>query len=366
MRLLFLASLLVAFLVGTVASAQAPTCAADAAAVDSLLRSDYAGRALVEGAAGAERSAALASLLAGAGSAADEPACDRLLHAATALFPDGHLEVASLTPSTNVRDGVRRFSPWSGETGIRFLADGTAVIRIRSFAAENKPLIDSLVAAHAARLAVTPRWVVDVTMNGGGSGWAFEALLPYLATGPVRQRGAEVTATAGNRAYLTWAATQDWADAETRDWLHGLAARIDAAETTFVPMFESGDVTTEADSVTAFPRAVAVLTDAGTGSSAEEFVLVARQSAKVVVVGGSTYGALDYSNVREVPLPSGARVLHLPMTRRSWLPETSVDAAGIAPDVWAPEGVADWTAFALGVLAARDAAATAPSVAAAR
>ncbi|WP_420455382.1 hypothetical protein [Rubrivirga sp.] len=97
------------------------------------------------------------------------------------------------------------------------------------------------------------------------------------------------------------------------------------------------------------------LTNAGTASSAEEFVLMARWSSKVVVVGGATEGALDYSNVRSAPLPSGVRVAHIPMTRRGWLPETSVDAGGIAPDVRVPDGASDWAVFALGVLAARDA-----------
>ncbi len=83
---------------------------------------------------------------------------------------------------------------------------------------------------------------------------------------------------------------------------------------------------------------------------------MARASAKVVVVGGATEGALDYSNVRSAPLPGGVRVARVPMTRRLWLPETSVDAAGIAPDVLVPDGVPDWAVFALGVLTARDAA----------
>lgn len=324
-------------------------CDADVEALEALIRTEYAGRDLL---LEDDRDVRFVEALEAARPLMGAD-CDRGLHAATALFPDGHLEVASATPSTGVRGGVRRFSPWSGETGVRFVGDNAAVIRIRSFAGDAKPAIDSMMAAHAERLASTPVWVVDVTMNGGGADRSFDALLPYLATGTVRQANAEVVAAPGNRAHMVALAGEDWVDDETRAYLLGLADRMEAEEGAFVPLFEMDEIVTEADSVLPFPRAVAVLTDAGTASSAEEFVLIARQSAKVVVVGGSTYGALDYSNVRRVALPSGVRTLHLPMTRRGWLPKTSVDAAGIAPDVWVPEGVADWTSFALGVLEAR-------------
>lgn len=343
------------------AFAQDATCGPDAAALATSLRADYAGRDLL---LDPDRAAGVDRLLAQAPFAASEAACDSLLHATTALFPDGHLRVDTRTPSMHVRDGDRRFAPWSGELEIRTLGTEATVLRIRSFDIGNKAAIDSLVAAHTDRLRSTPYLIIDVTSNGGGGDGAFSSLVPYLYTDPIRPAGMELVASPGNRDDIAAYMVDERIDLETRDYLHALVDRMDAATPgAFIPMGENGEFDTVLDSVTAFPRAVAVLTDAGTASSAEEFVLMARWSSKVVVVGGATEGALDYSNVRSMPLPGGVRVAHLPMTRRAWLPEMSVDAGGIAPDVLVPAGVPDWAVFALGVLVARD---EAPSAVAAR
>ncbi len=334
-------------------AAQNAECERDADALSELLRTDYSGRGLLDD---LERTAALDSVVALAPQVPDAAACDRLLHSATALFPDGHLGVEAETPSERVREGVRLFSPWSGETGVQFVGDSAAVVRVRSFDLSVASVIDSVITAHAKRLAATPYLVIDVTTNGGGGDAAFAPLLPFVLTGPVRLVGAEIVATEGNRASVVDVAAADEVDGETRMFLLGLAERMgNAVPGAFIPMLEDHESVIAPDSVTALPRMVAVLTDAGTASSAEEFVLVARQSARVIIVGAATYGALDYSNVRGVMLPSGTRAVGLPMTRRSWLPETSIDAAGIAPDMYVPTGTKDWTAFALGVLFGRDA-----------
>ncbi len=349
MALRYAALLLV--LVAGPTCAQDATCQPDAAALATLLRADYAGRDLL---LDPDRAAGVDRLLAESRAGLSEAGCDSLLNATTGLFPDGHLRVDTRSSLFNVRAGDRRFAPWSGELEVRALGTEATVVRIRSFGLDNKAAIDSLLAAHADRLRSTPYLIVDVTSNGGGGDGAFSSLLPYLYTDPIRPAGMELAASPGNRADIANYMDDPRIDRETRDYLHTLVDRMDAATPgSFVPMGENGEFDTVLDSVYAFPRAVAVLTDAGTASSAEEFVLTARWSSKVVVVGGATEGALDYSNVRSVPLPGGVRVAHVPMTRRTWLPETSIDAGGIAPDVLVPDGVPDWAVFALGVLAER-------------
>jgi hypothetical protein len=104
------------------------------------------------------------------------------------------------------------------------------------------------------------------------------------------------------------------------------------------------------DSIRCAPERIGILMDNRCASAAEEFLLLARQSRKVVLFGSNSRGCLDYSNVRKIPLPSGSRVLGVPMSRSRRLPQSPVDGHGIAPDVRLAEGERDPVGFVLGCL----------------
>ena len=73
------------------------------------------------------------------------------------------------------------------------------------------------------------------------------------------------------------------------------------------------------------------------GSSAEQFLLSAQNSSKVVLFGANnTAGVLDYSNITPKTLPSGKYELWLPATRSRRLPDNPIDNIGIAPDIIIP------------------------------
>ena len=89
--------------------------------------------------------------------------------------------------------------------------------------------------------------------------------------------------------------------------------------------------------------AVSILVDDGCKSSCEEFLLAARQSFAVKLVGQHSGGTLDYSNLRPYPLPSGDRILLYAVTRSLRIPAMPVDGIGVMPDVFVPADV-DWAA----------------------
>lgn len=75
----------------------------------------------------------------------------------------------------------------------------------------------------------------------------------------------------------------------------------------------------------------------GAGSSGEQFILDARQSRKVTLMGQhNSAGVLDFSNVVSMPMPSGRLELSWPISRSLRLPEESVDLNGIAPHILIP------------------------------
>jgi hypothetical protein len=90
-----------------------------------------------------------------------------------------------------------------------------------------------------------------------------------------------------------------------------------------------------------------VLVDGRCASTCEQFLLDARQSRKVKILGDrSTRGLLDYGNALTTPLPSGERRMHVPTTRSRRLPAIPLDLAGIMPDVRLPLNEPDPVAFA--------------------
>ena len=96
----------------------------------------------------------------------------------------------------------------------------------------------------------------------------------------------------------------------------------------------SGDEIVKLDTVMPYPRKIAVLINSGCGSSAEEFLLYAKESKKVVLFGQPTSGTLDYSNISPREFPSSAFKISLPETRSHRLPAFSVDRDKIKPNVY--------------------------------
>jgi hypothetical protein len=331
-------------------SAADPGCAADWDSTRTMVERDYAGYRDKTGAA--ERRAAFAALTdsvrAAVEAAADDRACTAALQRWTTFFRDPHLSLWQPDP-----DPAQPAAATTGPTAappapyaIRYPDDSTAVLVLSDFGQRRKAGIDSLLAAHRARLLATPYLVIDVRRNGGGWTESYAGVLPLLYTDPIRVDGMEAWASEGNVAYVRGMLASERAPAALKEQLRPLLARMEAHPGEFVVI--AVDSTIRMPEVLPLPRAVALLTARQCASTCEQFVLDARQSRKVVVIGaGNTRGMTDYGNARTVTLPSGLRRLQLPSARSMRLPETRMDMVGIAPDVRIPEAEADTVAFAV-------------------
>lgn len=93
------------------------------------------------------------------------------------------------------------------------------------------------------------------------------------------------------------------------------------------------------------PDAVAILTDGGSMSAAESFVLHARAASdRVTTFGQPTEGVIDYTSVHAVPLDSGRRQMSLRYptgTLHGDIPAHGYNRTGIVPDVALPDTLAD-------------------------
>jgi C-terminal processing protease CtpA/Prc len=100
------------------------------------------------------------------------------------------------------------------------------------------------------------------------------------------------------------------------------------------------------------PRKVVVLMDHGCASSAEQFLLMARQSSKVTLMGQASAGVLDYANVRTSATPPCKDIALYYATSRSRRIDKGwgIDNIGIQPKVQLTKD-SDWIQEALKFLA---------------
>jgi len=365
MRSLSLALFAVAGIALTASPARgqvASSCIADLDSVETIVRRDYAGYRVKEAARSAELGALSDSVRADARSAATDAACTTALQRWIRFFRDPHLQIGDVTPppATPAAGAATRESTTVSHSGsaasagtpsvdrrrptLAFPNDSTALLSLGDFGDRYKPAIDSLIAAHRVRLLATPYLVIDVRRNGGGWTGSYEAVLPLLYTDPIEVHGMEVWASEGNTAYLKSLLASNRAEGIKRA-IRPLVPQMEARPGQFITIMENRTV--RFDSVHAMPRAVAIVVGRGCVSTCEQFVLDARQSRKVSILGtGNTGGFVDYGNARGVRLPSNTRDLHVPSARSKRLPEISYDVLGITPGVHVPAGAGDPLEFA--------------------
>ncbi|HEX8359025.1 MAG TPA: S41 family peptidase [Longimicrobium sp.] len=324
-------------------AARDTTCAPDFAAMESAVRGGYPGLPGMTEARRAEFEAVTRGVREEARRAPDAAACMATLQRWVTWFGDNHMQLGESRPAQPATTAAPSADP--DLPSLSFADDSTAVLRLPSFGRDYKRAVDSLVAAHRARLLATPLLVVDVRGNGGGWTAVYDSVLPFIYTNPIRVEGMDVYASPANAALTREMIASGRAPAAMLEQARAVLARMEANPGRFVTFAE--DTELRFDAVYPSPRAVALLVDRRCASSCEQFILDARQSRKVTVIGtGNTRGMLDYGNLRRVSLPSEQRRFFMPTARSRRLPAHSLDRTGIAPAVLVPPGT-DPLAFAI-------------------
>jgi hypothetical protein len=286
-----------------------------------------------------------------AAQAEDMKTCGRLLHGYARTWRPGHIAVAP-TPGNETQESGQRADGKSDQEAkaeaqptadpmaprFRTLGRNTILFVIPTFNDRYAPTMKQLVADHRAELASHKNWIIDVRDNGGGSDVTYASLMGWLLDGDLRGFRTEYFVTPANiKAQEEICATTSDPDHCNKEMDPILARMRTAAPGSFV-MAGTNHIEYEKIKLEAKrPARVAVLTDHACGSSCEQFVLEARTSFRVNVVGRPTYGSLDVSNLRPHLLPSGRARLYYATTRTTRLPEMRIDTIGVAPDILLPK-----------------------------
>src|SRR5262249_3392411 len=151
--------------------------------------------------------------------------------------------------------------------------------------------------------------------------YVYAPLLPLLYTQPVYSIGMEMRASKDNIALRHEVADKvrpiSKDDADELEAQNRLMAQHLGSYVQPDPLPFSVD---RRDSVLPFPKHIAVLID-GAGSTGEQFLLDARQSHKVTLMGQhNSAGVLDFANVVGMTTPSGRFKLQWATSRSLRLP----------------------------------------------
>lgn len=215
------------------------------------------------------------------------------------------------------------------------LSDSTFYLRTPGFYSNSA---NELVEKHWNEIMSRPNLIVDIRNNGGGQDIYYQKLAEIIYTNPYESKGVEWYSTeqivAEREESIKNGNIKEGYEEESKALLEEMKQNIGGF---VVHPYYGGDMIIERDTIYSYPKKVGIIINGGNGSSAEQFLLDAKQSSKVVLFGNeNTAGVLDYSNITPKELPSGNYSLWLPATRSRRLPDNPIDNIGIAPEVTIP------------------------------
>ncbi len=235
------------------------------------------------------------------------------------------------------------------------LTSKSSLIRISSFNYPYVERIKKLITDNKIAIENSENLIIDIRNNGGGTDNAYTALLPIVSTNPIRNVGTELlssqTLIDGVTTYKNGLIEKD--PEKNKEEISDLENRISIYKDNFGKYVNLADkkVTVNSVQVSAkSPKQIIVLANDKVGSAAENFLLKAKQSKKVKVLGTPTSGVLDYANAYFFKFGCDNYKLLLPTYRSLRLPDYPIDNIGIQPDIYLDETIGDWVEYAIDYL----------------
>ena len=270
------------------------------------------------------------------------------------ILDDGFVAMRRLNPKEEDAQEVNRYVRLITANSPLFerVSSDTVLLRIPSFFHGQKQAIDRLIKENFKTIASTNNLIIDIRGNGGGSDASYSEILPLLYTNPIRNVGVEMLSTPLNNQRMVDYAEGEEYPQEIRNWAKASIDKLNANEGKFVQLEKERVTVEQFDAVLPQPAQVAILIDKNNGSSAEQFLLAAKQSKKVKLFGTTTTGVLDISNIHQVNSPSGNLTLYYSLSRSFRIPDMTIDGIGLQPDYFIDSSVPkyQWVDFTTDVL----------------
>jgi hypothetical protein len=226
------------------------------------------------------------------------------------------------------------------------LSEKTALLCLSSFEHNYVDRIKKLLTDNRIAIESSENLIIDVRNNLRGTYDAYVELLPYIHTGIVRGLGMEFLAT-----QTLIDGIEGWYDDEegkkkAKEWINVFKGKMGEFVNTDTTDYSIDSIKLAIRS----PKQVIILVNRRTASSGEAFVLDAKQSKKVKILGTPTYGALDYGSASFFDFGCKNYKLMMPTWRSMRLPDYPIDNIGIQPDIYLDKSVKDWVQYAVDYL----------------
>ncbi|MBC9929115.1 peptidase S41 [Chitinophaga qingshengii] len=219
------------------------------------------------------------------------------------------------------------------------LSAKTILLRIPTFDDAQKGLIDSVLKANDQLLKRTENLVIDIRNNGGGSDISYYGILPLLYTNPIRSVNVEMFSTPLNNRRMEEYSARPGLSENDKIEVQAALKKLKEHPGQFVNL--SGKIVDEQklDTIFPFPKNVGIIINNLNGSTAEEFLMAARQSKKVKLFGVTTAGVLDISNMYGVNSPDKQFQLWYALSKSLRIPDLTIDGKGIMPDFYIDKSI---------------------------
>lgn len=237
---------------------------------------------------------------------------------------------------------------------IEKLNETTLYLRIPSFEGSHKKNIDSILTVNREKIISTKNLIIDIRNNGGGSDESYSAIIPFLYTNPIKTVGVEFLSTKlNNQRMLDFINKSEYGfDDESKKWAKKAYDKLETRLGQFVNLNKHIVSEDKKDTIYPFPQNVGVIINEANGSTAEQFLLEAKQSKKVKLFGVTTFGSLDISNMYFVESPCKEFQLGYSLSRSMRIPSFTIDERGIQPDYYLDKSTPkyEWTDYVNGIL----------------
>jgi hypothetical protein len=246
-------------------------------------------------------------------------------------------------------------SLYAQEPFIKSINENTLLLRIPSFGGWNSnegnlitQKLEILLKKFHNQIISTPNLIIDICNNGGGTDYAWQVLLPYLYTNPIKTTGVNFLSTDLNNERMFRFSQDSSFNKSEREILTGYYQKLNSNVGQWVNLDSTNINVDTYDTIYKYPQRVGIIINGGNASAAEQFLLAAKQSQKVKLFGEATQGCLDFSNMNEVNSPCDNFTLGYAISKSLRLPEEPVDGLGIQPDILINSNVSldNWVDFA--------------------